>query len=347
MIPRGLLRTLFVNSQLRLGRRGFTSSRQEALPKVAAPLLVGLGVGVAASQLWVRTVPSKCEAVQMPARPEVVESFPPEVVLTDSTVRLYQYESCPFCRKVRSCLDFNRIPYEIVEVHPLNKAESKAIAPDYGKVPILRVDVDGRQLQIRDSKLIVRALLGSRNPGVAQKALPPASTPATGKMWSEADAVGTVEEQWVTWTDRVLVQCIVLNVYRTMEESAETFSYLLTHSTFSWFAQRTAAISGTAVMWGVAKLRKRKYGVEQERAALYEALDLFASAVGSGGGRFLGGDRPGAVDFNVYGILKSAEGCQTERDFMASCPSIMPWYHAMADAVGPSMASNAKSVQRG
>lgn len=280
--------------------------------------------------------------------PTVVEALPPGTRLEASIVRLYQFESCPFCRKVRSCLDYRKVPYEIVEVNPLSKAETKPIAPDYPKVPILWIEEGGRALQMRDSKTIVVALLGEDNPGVAPGVPGPSGTPATGKMWAQGgDVVGTIEEQWVRWTDLVLVQCIVLNVYRSLGESAETFKYLLTHRSFTWYARRAAALSGTAVMWGVAKSRKRKFTVTDERAALYEAVDTFAVAVRSGGGRFLGGQRPGAVDFNVFGILRSAEGCQTERDLLEHCAGILPWYGAMQEAVGPSSATNVASVRRG
>jgi len=308
-------------------------------------------------------LPTLCEAVASPpasteataaasgsVSPEVVEVLPPVASLQHSIVRLYQYESCPFCRKVRSCLDYNDVPYEIVEVNPLTKAESKQVASDYKKVPILRVDMEnGRQLQLRDSKTIVLALLGSSNPGVAAKVPPPWSTPATGNMWpsdSEQSDSG-VEAQWIRWTDKVLVQCIVLNVYRTIGESAETFNYLLTHPSFNWFAQRSAALTGTVLMWGVSKARRRRFAVADERAALYEAADTFALAVQRGGGPFLGGERPGAADFNTYGVLRSAEGCLTERDLMEQCPAILPWYSSMRKAVGPTRATNASSVQRG
>jgi len=293
----------------------------------------------------------QCEEVKAASSslPKVVESIPTEVNLKTSIVRLYQYESCPFCRKVRSCLDYHRIPYEIVEVHPLSKAESKLISPDYVKVPILRIDTaDGQSFQLRDSKTIVRALLGPRSPGVSSKVPAPSATASTGKMWpATGQDSGSVEEQWILWTDKVLVQCIVLNVYRNLTESAETFQYLLTHSAFPWFAQRSAAVSGTVVMCALAKYRKRKYEVPDERAALYEACDCFAAAVSTGGSRFLSGEQPGAVDFNVYGILRSAEACQTERDLMQSCPSILPWYSAMEGSVGESQASNARTVKRG
>lgn len=296
---------------------------------------------------------AKCEETKgasSSSLPPVIDSIPAEVNLKDCKVRLYQFESCPFCRKARGCLDYENIPYQIVEVHPLNKAETKDIAPDYKKVPILAFETkDGQTFQLRDSKTIVKALLGSKNPGVASKVPPPTVTPSTGKMWTDEEQkkFSTIEEQWIHWTDKVLVQSIVLNVYRNMKESAETFKYLLTHSEFPWFAQRSAAWSGTVVMYAVAKLRKSKYAVPDVRVALYEACNSFADAVTAGGGEFMGGAQPGAVDFNVYGILRSTEGCQTERDLLASCPAIVPWYTAMQQLVGPSKAVNKDSVKRG
>merc|ERR1712060_359538 len=193
--------------------------------------------------------------------------------------------------------------------------------------------------------VIIRALLGDAAPATGDKVPPPKATPSTGIMWTDECATGTVEEQWVRWTDKVLVQCIVLNVYRTMSESAETFKYLLTHPEFPWYIRQAGALSGTAVMWAVAKSRTKKYKVENQRAALYEALDAFAAAVKEGGGSFMGGSKPGVVDFNVYGILRSAEGMQTERDVYAECPGILPWYDAMHEAIGPSCAKN--QIQRG
>jgi len=304
------------------------------------------GVGLAITSTVLTATCAKhlhCEAAEV----HMVNTIPDSVSLKSSEVKLYQFESCPFCRKVRACLDYHQIPYKIIEVNPLSKAETKPIAPDYKKVPILRVDVeDGRMLQLRDSKTIVHALLATNNPGVAPQVPAPCATPSTSKMWiDERPGVG-VEEQWLRWTDKVLVQCIVLNVYRTMEESAETFQYLLTHPSFPWFAQRSAAWSGTVVMWGVAQSRKRKYGILDVRKALFEAVDSFSSAVEAGGGEFIGGSKPGAVDFNVFGILRSAEACQTERDIFENCPSVRPWYSAMSKVVGKSCATNAMSGPR-
>ena len=57
-------------------------------------------------------------------------------------------------------------------------------------------------------------------------------------------------------------------------------------------------------MTWVASRRLKKYKIckGQERHALYEALNMLATAVGSQG--FLGGDVPNEADFNIYGILR-------------------------------------------
>lgn len=46
----------------------------------------------------------------------ISDLLPSGIDLKDSTqwkCTIYQFESCPFCRKVRSCLDYLRIPYEV------------------------------------------------------------------------------------------------------------------------------------------------------------------------------------------------------------------------------------------
>ena len=48
---------------------------------------------------------------------------------------LYQYKTCPFCSKVRAFLDFHALPYQVVEVNPVRRAEIKFSS--YRKVPIV------------------------------------------------------------------------------------------------------------------------------------------------------------------------------------------------------------------
>merc|ERR1719163_2683737 len=124
----------------------------------------------------------------------------------------------------------------------------------------------------------------------------PAATPQTTAMWpgpapkeepgkpapkQPAGADG-VEELWVQWSDKVLVQLVVCNVYRTLGEARETMDYLLTNpemrkNTLEMFL---AYWSGAMVMRILASVRQRKYKVENEREAFYEALERFAAEVG-------------------------------------------------------------------
>ena len=54
------------------------------------------------------------------------------------SITLYQYETCPFCCKIRAFLDYYGIEYTKVEVHPIFKREIEF--SNYKKVPIIIVD---------------------------------------------------------------------------------------------------------------------------------------------------------------------------------------------------------------
>ncbi|KEP63400.1 UNVERIFIED_CONTAM: prostaglandin-E synthase [Hammondia hammondi] len=270
---------------------------------------------------------------------------------SNCSVYLLQFESCPFCRKVRACLDFLNVPYTLVEVEPLLKKELKPFG--YSKVPLLVIarsssptssssaeaaaqlaewaaedagkPVEERRLfALADSKAIVHALMETRgNSAVPQG----------------AENRRQREVQWLVWTDQVLVQLIVMNVYRTMQESLETFSYLLTHPSFSYFQQLSGRWTGSVVMRLVAGQRKQRYAVDDVRQALYEALDDFRRAFEETGSPFFGGAEPDEVDLAVFGILNSTEGCSVEKDILQNS-SIVPWLTRMRQTVGPSKAFN-------
>ncbi len=70
----------------------------------------------------------------------------------DIQVKLYQYQTCPFCCKVRAFLDYYGIEYEKVEVNPLLRKEIKFSG--YRKVPIAMVG----DVQVNDKKVIQQGL---------------------------------------------------------------------------------------------------------------------------------------------------------------------------------------------
>jgi len=160
-------------------------------------------------------------------------------------------------------------------------------------------------------------------------------------MGAYLDSLSEVEREWILWTDRVLVQLIVVNIYRNLSESSETFDYLLTHPAFSMFWKYAGHASGTVVMNAVAMIRKRKFGLADERQALYDTLNAFVECLE---GDFLGGSKPCRADFNVYGILRSVQSFTTEADMFANS-NIGGWYERMQHAVGTSCARN--TIARG
>lgn len=96
--------------------------------------------------------------------------------------RLYQYAACPFCRKVRAALLYKGIPYETIEVHPLNKKQI-AFSKEYKKVPIF---IDDQGHQVNDSTLIMRHL---------------DSRFAARPLFSNSPQIAQFESKWLKWAD--------------------------------------------------------------------------------------------------------------------------------------------------
>lgn len=70
---------------------------------------------------------------------------------------LFQYQTCPFCCKVRAYLDANGFAYSVVEVDSLMKRNLKW--SPYKKVPsVLARQKDGRYVQLTESSMIISAL---------------------------------------------------------------------------------------------------------------------------------------------------------------------------------------------
>lgn len=77
-------------------------------------------------------------------------------VATDSSglhLVLYQYPTCPFCCKVRAFLDFYGLSYDVVEVDPVLRTQTKW--SDYKKVPILLASVGDGKYVVSDGWVAV------------------------------------------------------------------------------------------------------------------------------------------------------------------------------------------------
>ncbi|KAJ8533471.1 hypothetical protein ON010_g13785 [Phytophthora cinnamomi] len=91
--------------------------------------------------------------------------------------------------------------------------------------------------------------------------------------------------------------------------------------------------AGAVIMYLIAKRSKKKYGIDDERQALYTALDSWVEAIGEKR-PFLGGEEPNMADLSVFGVLRAMHGLDTYNDMMRET-NIEPWFMRMTAKVGP------------
>lgn len=270
---------------------------------------------------------------------------------------LYQYKTCPFCSKVRAFLDFHALPYQVVEVNPVRRAEIKFSS--YRKVPILVVQEGESSQQLNDSSVIISALqtyLVSGQPlqeivtyYPPMKALNAQGREVTefcNKYWLMLDEeearrvygakeARTEEMKWRQWADDWLVHLISPNVYRTPAEALASFDYIVREGKFGAMEGAMAKYVGAAAMYLISKRLKSRHHLQDDvREDLYAAADKWVAAVGRER-PFMGGQKPNLADLAVYGVLRVMEGLEAFEDLMRHT-RIGPWYlrveRAIADA---------------
>lgn len=218
--------------------------------------------------------------------------------------KLYQYNVCPFCWKVKALLGYKKIPYEAVEVHPLNKKEI-GFSKDYKKVPIF-IDVAGKQ--VNDSTPIMQYI---------DELYP--DTPVFAKDAAEKEK----ESKWLKWADATLVRSLPPLIYRNLGDSLKAFDYITQQEKFNWLQQRTIKYSGAMVMTLVAKKSAKEQGIVDPEAHLKKCLKDWAGALASGD--YLGGSKPNAADLAAFGILKSIETLPAFR-WIRDNSTVWNWY---------------------
>lgn len=223
---------------------------------------------------------------------------------TKNLPKLYQYAVCPFCCKVKALLSYKNIPYQTVEVHPLNKKEIK-FSKKYKKVPIW-VDTSGKQ--INDSTPIMRHIDANYD----------------GRSVFETDPRAKEEEDaWLKWADEILVRALPPLIYRNVPDAIKAFDYITKEGKFSWIQQRTIKYSGALVMTLVAKKTAKSQGITNPRVHLENCLNDWAKALGKKD--YFGGNKPNGADLAVYGTLKSIEGMPAYR-ILENNERVFDWY---------------------
>ncbi|KAB0406878.1 hypothetical protein E2I00_002007, partial [Balaenoptera physalus] len=234
---------------------------------------------------------------------------------------LYQYKTCPFCSKVRAFLDFHALPYQVVEVNPVRRAEIKFSS--YRKVPILLAQEGDSLQQLNDSSVIISALKTYLVSGQPLEDIityyPPMKavndqgkevTEFCNKYWLMLDEkeaqwmyggkeARTEEMKWRQWADDWLVHLISPNVYRTPTEALASFDYIVKEGNFGTVEGAMAKYMGAAAMYLISKRLKSRHHLQDDvREDLYEAANKWVAAVGKDR-PFMGGQKPNLADLNT------------------------------------------------
>ncbi|CAH1961899.1 unnamed protein product [Acanthoscelides obtectus] len=271
---------------------------------------------------------------------------------------LFQYQTCPFCCKVRAFLDYYGISYDIVEVDPVLRQSIKW--SPYKKVPILVAQTEEGYQPLNDSSMIVSALAtyltdSDKNIPDVVKCFPTItyydddgvkkneimnkyfvmSTDQRGV--TAQDDSKSEERKWRKWADSVLVHTLSPNVYRTREEAFQAFNWFSEvgewDKNFPSWERNLIIYVGAGAMWMIGKRLKKRHQLKDDvRQSLYDECSVWTRALSAKGTPFMGGDSPNLADLSVYGVLNSIEGCTAFKDLLGNT-NIGKWYFNMKEAV--------------
>jgi len=270
-------------------------------------------------------------------------------------LRLYQYQTCPYCSKVRAVLDYYGFSYEVVEVNPVTRSQLK-FTNGYRKVPVLTSSkcdehlVESSQIV---SVLITYLVLSKEslkdvlNYYPKHESLDASSKPVVTypnkyfvmrhdqKLTAEEMQNVREERQWREWVDDHFIHIISPNVYRTWSESLETFYYFDRvgewKKNFPAWERCLAIYVGAAAMFMISKRLKKRHNIVDERRAMLDACKQFLEAKGPDR-EFLGGSEPNLADLAFYGAITSFAGCRTFAEMREQC-DIGIWYDKVHQAV--------------
>ena len=277
-----------------------------------------------------------------------------EAFRSSATVRLFQYQTCPFCNKVRAYLDWANVPYEVMEVNPMGKKELQFSG--LKGVPVVTVD----HITMNESSSIITAFdrLFQHYEHKQQQAAAPtptatrasaasssssATTPSSASSPDSPDSV----DYWRNWVDTKLIYLTAPNLYTSLSASLEAMDYIMTQSSLPASQRYLSKYIGGPIMYFVSEYRlKKKRNITDARQQLYDALRQWsADAVlrRGGGGGFSGGVKPDLSDVAVFGVCRAFMGFPAGEDIMRAQnvgEEFVQWYGRMEREVGGSKAKN-------
>ena len=218
---------------------------------------------------------------------------------------LYQFNSCPFCWKVKAFLNYTHTPYDVVEVTPFGMKELDFT--EHKKVPVLK---DGDEIVV-ESTAIVRYL----NDKYAEL-LP---TPQ--------------DDEWLGWVDNTLVHYLPPLIHPSIAKSFKNLGLVMAGNNDGAVKRLFVRVAGALVMPRVANKMKLKHNIQNPAVEFQAAIAHWVDA-GLAGKAFYGGEQPSMVDTAVFGVLRSAQGMGILEAAAVTNPEFGNWYEACRPMMG-------------
>lgn len=213
-------------------------------------------------------------------------------------ITLYQFQSCPFCSKVRALLTFIKEPFEVVEVSPFGMKELDFT--DHKKVPVLK---DGDEIIVESATIIEH---------INNK---------YAKFSVNDDA-----KEWTDWIDQTLVHYLPPLIHPNFKTSLQNFQRIIKPGQFGWLKGKFVRFAGAIAMPKVARKMKDKYHIVDAEKEFLEAIDHWSNN-GLKGNEFFGGDKPDYVDCSVFGVLNSCHELGVVKRAMQHSKEFALWYN--------------------
>ncbi|XP_073843601.1 prostaglandin E synthase Su(P) [Musca autumnalis] len=300
--------------------------------------------------------------------PVVVKEFP-NVKITKRFVNpkdnsglditLFQFQTCPFCCKVRAFLDYMGISYKVVEVDAVLRQDIKWSTQK--KVPMVLIrQRDGRYVQMTDSSAIISLIatyLNDKSTDVGELAqFYPTISYFDDNQKKKYDIMNKyflmyrdqtpkghskdaeeLERKWRTWADSHLVHLISPNCYQTLDEAFETFEWFSQAGEwdihFPHWERNLMVYVGATAMWGIAKILKKRHQLSDDvRSHMYDACNKWTKELNKSNSKFMGGKQPNLADLSVFGVLSSMEGCQAFKDCVQNT-NIGEWFYGIKELI--------------
>ncbi|MBR57028.1 MAG: hypothetical protein CMH54_03105 [Myxococcales bacterium] len=229
-----------------------------------------------------------------------------------STMKLYQFELCPYCHKVKAGLDLKGIPYEKIEVNPMNKKELAHFGPTPDgkkKVPV----VEYGDKVLRESTDILRWL---------DEVKPEGHTLLSDDTREQAEEINT-------WVDNDLTQILPTVLYGSWGQSIKAARLTAKTSNFSRFDNIKISLFGSVIMKMIAKrILKRRGNGQTGEQLLSTELDKLETWLGDK--PYLCGDDVTLADASTHGALSCVKEFPAFR-FIEERPQIKAWYDRVSE----------------